>query len=372
MPPDEFRKISQHINISLLFYQADMQRHLQVLLVATLVNLAAVGFAQDIHFSQFYMSPLNLNPALTGVMNCQQRLAFNYRNQWASVLRSNAYTTYSASYDRRIPVGKNDNFGVGLTLWGDQAGSLDFGTQQARGSFSYAKRMGGYRRKAHYLVLGADAGITQRGFDAARARWGSQNNGGQFDPSIPSGEINLVRNNIMYADLSAGLLWFFVNGEGNNFYAGVAYSHINEANQSFTDDEIFPHPPKYTVHAGGEFQIQPRLGLVPGFVFFTQNKLMEINSGTSLRFALGNDRRTNQAVQFGIWNRVANRLDQGVLLDALIFSTRFDYDQFSIGFSYDYNTSDFRSATRGNGGFELALLYKVCGKDRRNLYCPDF
>ena len=37
--------------------------------------------AQDIHFSQFYMAPLNLNPALTGVMNCQQRLAGNYRNR---------------------------------------------------------------------------------------------------------------------------------------------------------------------------------------------------------------------------------------------------------------------------------------------------
>ena len=51
--------------------------------------------AQDIHFSQFYMSPLNLNPALTGVMNCNTRFVGNYRNQWASVLKSNAYNTYS-------------------------------------------------------------------------------------------------------------------------------------------------------------------------------------------------------------------------------------------------------------------------------------
>ena len=53
--------------------------------------LAAVAVqAQDIHFSQFYQSPLNLNPALTGVMNCNHRIVANYRNQWASVLKSNA------------------------------------------------------------------------------------------------------------------------------------------------------------------------------------------------------------------------------------------------------------------------------------------
>ena len=89
-------------------------------------------FGQDIHFSQFYMSPLNLNPALTGVMNCNQRFVANYRNQWASVLGSSSFNTYSASYDRKIPVGQYDYFGVGGTLWGDVAGDADFQTLQAR------------------------------------------------------------------------------------------------------------------------------------------------------------------------------------------------------------------------------------------------
>jgi len=75
--------------------------------------------AQDIHFSQFYMSPLNLNPALTGVMNCNTRMVANYRNQWAAVLQANAYNTYSVSYDQKIPVGRSDYFGISWrdTLW---------------------------------------------------------------------------------------------------------------------------------------------------------------------------------------------------------------------------------------------------------------
>ena len=52
-------------------------RKIQVLILFSLMSW--VASAQDIHFSQFYMAPLDLNPALTGVMNCNQRLSANYR-----------------------------------------------------------------------------------------------------------------------------------------------------------------------------------------------------------------------------------------------------------------------------------------------------
>ena len=125
------------------------------LLVCTFIVLA--GFSsvkeQDIHFSQFYMSPLNLNPAMTGVMNCKTRFVANYRNQWASVLKANAYNTYSASYDQKVPVGREDYFGIGGSLWGDVAGESRFGTTQGRLSLSYSKKMAGYRKKSSYLVI---------------------------------------------------------------------------------------------------------------------------------------------------------------------------------------------------------------------------
>ena len=38
--------------------------------------------AQDIHFSQFYASPLTLNPAMTGFVNGDCRAGVIYRNQW--------------------------------------------------------------------------------------------------------------------------------------------------------------------------------------------------------------------------------------------------------------------------------------------------
>lgn len=330
--------------------------------------------AQDIHFSQFYMSPLNLNPALTGVMNCNSRISINYRNQWASILGPNAFRTYSVSYDQRIPVGRSDYFGVGGTFWGDRAGEADFATTTGKLSLSYSKKMGGSRKFGNYLVVGAEGGVAQRSINFLALRWGTQHDGlGGFDPDAASGETGFDRDQFLFADMAAGLLWFMVFDEHNSLYLGGAFHHLNRANQSFDSDAEDLLYSRYTVHAGGEFMVGQRFGLVPGVIIMTQGPSFQVNAGTSLKFLLNGGRySSNQAFQVGLWSRVSNRVESGVLNDALIASTRFDYDNFSLGFSYDLNVSPLKDATNNNGGFELSLQYKICGQQRRGVYCPTF
>lgn len=360
-----------------------MKQLKKTLTVCLLVVASATLGAQDIHFSQFYMSPLNLNPAMTGVMNCNIRLVANYRNQWASVLRSNSFRTYSVSYDQRIPVGRNDYFGVGGTFWGDRAGEADFATLTGKLSFSYSKKMGGSKRgDGQYLVIGAEAGAAQRSIDFLNLRWGTQHdNRGGFDPTLPSQEDKFDRDNFLFADLAAGLLWFSVFENGSNFYAGAAFHHLNRANTSFvspenplvqdgTVDEDLLYS-RYTLHAGGEFRLNPKIGLVPGVIYMSQGPSYQLNAGTSLKFLLGNA-RDNQAFQIGLWARIASELDEGFLTDAAIISTRFDFSDLSLSFSYDINISPLQPASNGQGSFEFGMIYKICGMQRRNVYCPDF
>ncbi|MFQ5446670.1 MAG: PorP/SprF family type IX secretion system membrane protein [Saprospiraceae bacterium] len=332
--------------------------------------------AQDIHFSQFYLSPLNLNPAMTGIMNCNIRLTANYRNQWASVLKSNAYSTYSVSYDQKIPVGRYDYFGIGGTFWGDRAGESQFATMTGKISGSYSKRMGGGRKEAHYLVVGAEAGLAQRSVDFLKLRWGTQHNGeGGYDPNLPSFEDVFDQDNYLFADLAAGILWFSVFDENNNLYVGGAFHHLNRANQSFdsnVEDFLFS---RFTLHAGGEFAINNRVSLVPGVITMFQGPSFQVNSGTSLKFKLGSGKggfSNYQAFQIGTWVRVSNKVETGVLTDAVILSTRFEYNQFSLGFSYDVNVSALKPASSNNGAFEFALVYKFCNNERRGVYCPNF
>jgi hypothetical protein len=222
------------------------------------------------------------------------------------------------------------------------------------------------------LVMGAEAGLGQRGVNTLAARWGNQNDNGVFNGALSSNEILLNRNNFLFPDISAGLLWFSVFDENNNFYAGGAYDHINRANQSITADKFVPLPSKFTIHAGGEFSSGNRISLLPGLVTFLQGPFMEINGGTSVRFKLGNTKGSQEAIQFGVWSRIGNKTGGGLLMDALILSSRFDYQSTSLGFSYDWNTSSLRPASNGNGGFEFSLIYKICGNERRGVYCPNF
>ncbi|MGB3530025.1 MAG: PorP/SprF family type IX secretion system membrane protein [Saprospiraceae bacterium] len=343
----------------------------KIIFAFTLVCFGFLMTAQDIHFSQFYMSPLNLNPALTGVMNCNKRFIGNFRNQWASVLRSNAYNTYSATYDQKIPVGRYDYFGIGGGFWGDVAGQLNFGTIQGKLSGSFSKRMAGSRTNSHYLAAGFDIGAASRSIDFTKAQYGSQHDGqGGFDPTLP-GEA-LDRDQFIFADLNVGLLWFSVLGD-NNFYGGVAYSHLNQPNQSFSNDRIVPLTNKITAHAGGELALKNNLQIVPGIVMFKQGTAFELNLGSSAKFITQKSTDFEQSFQFGAWVRLANHYDKPFTTDAVIVSSRFDFNQYGIGLSYDLNISSLRPASNGNGAFEISLIYNICdGSNSRGVYCPTF
>ena len=333
---------------------------------------------QDIHFSQFYMSPTNLNPAMTGVINGNIRLTANYRNQWASVLRANSFRTYSVAYDQRIPVGRYDYFGIGGTFWGDRAGEADFATVTGKIAGSYSKYMGGDKRRSNYLVVGAEAGIAQRSIDFINLRWGRQFDPdlGAFNPNIDPGEEGFI-DNYTFADLAAGLLWFTVFDEYSNFYIGGSFHHLTRANQSFQRGEEDLLYSRFTAHAGGEFLLNDKFGLSPGVIIMSQGPSFQVNAGNSFKFLLGRTSTGYQAFSIGLWARIANKVQEGsestaIHSDAAIISTRFDYDNVSLGFSYDLNISSLKQASNSNGGFEFALIYRITGPEKRGVYCPNF
>ncbi|HLF65211.1 MAG TPA: PorP/SprF family type IX secretion system membrane protein [Saprospiraceae bacterium] len=348
-------------------------KHKYTKLIAGLFLLVGSLNAQDIHFSQFYQSPLTLNPALTGVMNCNTRVIANYRNQWAPVIPGNAYNTFSLSYDQKLPVGRYDNFGFGINLWTDVAGELDFKTQTLKLTGAYSRRVAGTRKKSHYIVAGAELGLSQRSFDYLKGRWGSQVNGDfEYDPTIPSGEnLDNIDQKFLFGDIGLGVLWFSVLGKAKNFYIGGAYSHLNQPNLSFYLDDVVPYYTKAAVHAGGELPLGDQVSVLPGAVAFFQGPSMEINFGASTRFFMGSG-YDDQSFQFGAWFRVANHYEKALTADALILSTRFDYRQFGIGFSYDINVSSLRQAANSNGSFEFSMIYLLCGPQSRGVYCPRF
>src|ERR1700727_1055168 len=93
-----------------------------ILIVLSLIGSGAQ--AQDPGFSQFFASPLTLNPALTGKFDGVVRVAGNYRNQWPAI--NNAFITSTISVDAPILVNKlreNDPWGIGFMAMTDKTAS---------------------------------------------------------------------------------------------------------------------------------------------------------------------------------------------------------------------------------------------------------
>jgi len=114
-----------------------MKQHLIIIISFVLISTPAL--CQDIHFSQFYFSPLTLNPAQTGFFNGKHRIAANYKSQWKRATGGDPYVTFSGSYDMHIlerSMKAADMAGMGLSAFSDKAGTGDLSTSGVFASFA--------------------------------------------------------------------------------------------------------------------------------------------------------------------------------------------------------------------------------------------
>ena len=83
--------------------------------------------AQDIHFSQYSLSPMTTNPAKAGSFKGTFRVGGIYRDQWGTVLQ-NQYRTPSFYIDAPIVRGfrKKDWVGIGVHFLNDQSGAYNY------------------------------------------------------------------------------------------------------------------------------------------------------------------------------------------------------------------------------------------------------
>ena len=95
------------------------------ILIVISICISKYSNAQDLHFSQYFNSPLLINPANTGFApDVDWRVGLNYRNQWASIT-PNPYKTMSAWGDMQLFNNRVENgcMGIGASLLKDVAGS---------------------------------------------------------------------------------------------------------------------------------------------------------------------------------------------------------------------------------------------------------
>ncbi|MFN8322156.1 MAG: PorP/SprF family type IX secretion system membrane protein [Chitinophagales bacterium] len=347
-----------------------MRKFYTVILFA-LVSVSAM--AQDIHFSQYYASPLTLNPALTANINGVFRVAANYRNQWFTVptLNSTApFQTYQFSVDAPILRQRlgNDGFGFGGMFYSDRAGDGALTTFCGMASIAYHKAVDRYGRAR--ISLGFQAGVVSKQIKMQNLIFESQLDNYGWNTSLFNGETNFSNKNILYGDFNLGLLWTHAPKEQFRYYVGAAVNHIGGMAQkgpkeSFLNDSRNRLNARYNVHAGMEIFLNSdnSFSLTPTFLFMIQSNARLYNFGLGLNYGINDD----VAIFGGGFYRVK---------DAVILNVGAEFYNVRLGISYDVNHSSLRTATRAQGGVEVSAIYIFKKEKSQGIqyekYCPNF
>lgn len=307
----------------------------------------------DIHFSQFYSSPLNINPGMTGVIPGSVRAIAQYRNQWGSI--TVPYTTMAASADFKLFDEKIDNgaVGLGVNFYKDDAGDSKFSTLKYNISAAYSLYLNG--KPTNSLTVGFQAGQIQRSMSFADLYWDNQYTGSGFDTNIPSGE-NEGGTSVSKLDVSSGLYWNYIRSDQFRSFIGLGLFHLNSPDVSFAGakEKLLM---KYVVHGGFEYlpDKNSNYSFIPNMVIVSQGPNSIVNVGSDFKYMLqGKSRYTGFKDEVSLSVGGYYRFK-----DAFFGVLRFNYSNFTVGASYDFTLSDLTNAARGLGGMEFMVMYRA-------------
>lgn len=297
--------------------------------------------AQDPIYSQFFMTPMQINPAFAGV-NYSPTLASNYRLQWPGI--TTTYSTFSLSYDQFF---ESSNLALGAHILSDAAGEGALKTTKAAGIMGYRLAL----NRNTFIRGGVELSYVQK-----RLNWekfifydGLVSNNGAYTPggsSIPSKELapgNLRRG---YLDISSGLLLY-----NSKYFIGVALDHMNTPVDEFLQNEEQNYiglPIRLTVNGGYQFNLSRRTKnnlqnyFTPSFLYAKQGGFQQFNFGANVGYS---------QLFGGLFYRLG-----GFSSDALIINFGIRSENWKIAYSFDLTTSGI-SLSGSGGSHEIGLSY---------------
>jgi type IX secretion system PorP/SprF family membrane protein len=323
-------------------------------------------FAQDHMYSQFFNSPVYLNPALNGQFQGDLRMNLIYRNQFTSVPGGFNYIT--ASIDYNIP---QFGGGIGLIFTRGSEGAAGLIKNNIAGVYSYSVGSDDF-----VLSFGLQAGITNRSVNYGKLVFSDQIDP-QFGyiPSTPTSAEPPLFDNRFYFDAGLG-----INLAVSSFNIGGALQHVNRPNESFTGTPA-KLPMRGTAHVSYRLDLNPDANLdedeksflIPSVILYKQASAQSVNAGLQFK---------RKSINAGLWYRTSGSGGPGAVVVSLIFDLFINKDggeKLRLGVSHDapiggLNYSNTSGSSEGSIGYETTLpsrtdtYHKFAGSRR----CYDF
>lgn len=322
-----------------------MMCQLKSIFVFILLSFVSVSFSQDMQFTQFNAAPLYLNPGFTG-STVEHRFATSYRNQWAAI--PGHYNNYVFSYDYNMG---ELNSGIGFIFAKEQAGTGNLGNTEAGLLYAYHFKID----NKVYIQPGMKFNFVSRGLDFQKLVFNDQLSRGGGTTSE-----DVALDNVRYLDVSTGVLVY-----STGYWFGMSFNHLNEPNQSLTDDES-PLYMKFSAHGGYKFKLSsngnsraPKKIINATFQYKSQQKFDQLDLGIYY---------TQAPFVFGFWYRGIPGLksEEGVLNnDALALIVGYKVTDYNLNIGYSYDATISRLASSSAGSHEISLIYEIASKKKK-------
>ena len=306
---------------------------------------AVVSKAQDIHFTQWMFSPLNLSPGETGRFDGDYRIVGNYRSQWGAVM-GEKYETLSFSYDNVFSF-YGQELSAGVQFCNDKSGENKLNKNNLMFSLGYNKLV-----KGSYLSWGAQVGMLHKGIDPTQTfpnDW--DENSGEFQVGIGDEE-SFITTNQYLLDCNLGFGWARQLTEKLFPEVGVAFFHLNTPEDSFLNNSVdLDIRQVYNIRLN--YKLSSRYVLSPNLCYSYQNKAQNMVVGAIGKMKMGANKAKIDEV-FGGFN-FRDGFNRNYDATNMIIGAR--REEWQVGISYDINISNLSSVTHYRGAFELSVIY---------------
>lgn len=307
--------------------------------------------AQDFNFSQFYNTPIILNPANSGRFDKDFRIGLIHRSAF------NTYTNSALMADLNFyntPL-KTDKMGLGVYVFNDRQGNGQITANGAMISGAAHYSLDDLRK--HRLSFGLQLGASFANLNLSDAKFASDfdQNSNQFNTN----SANDKPFNSTAFKFNFGAIYDVYINKNIDIFIGITAYNILPSKQNFITTAKSNIPMRFGAQIGMNYKLNDKFEVSPAINFINQASTKDLVLGLNFSYYLINEPKTNHkaAITLGAWHR---------LQDAMIVYVGGKYNNFQLGFSYDVTVSSLAKAKgavaqfgrpTGSGAWEISLFY---------------
>ncbi len=312
--------------------------------------------AQDPNFSQYFASPMTVNPALVGKGVADWRAIAQYRNQWYGNTGAMPYTTSAFSLEKRLKTANtsNDQLAIGLLLLNDASNGGLLKNNYISAGLAYNNALD----REGNLLFGGGISINYhtRLLDQSKFVFQSQFGTGGYIPGVGLTDgVNIANNS--YLDINAGL-HISERKKTYGYTIGASYFHAaNPKDGAYIKDqnEIFP---RISFQGGIQFYSKNNSELDLSMITNHQKTINDlVTIGAQYKFHIPDEILTLRSFNIGVWQHFG--------MSTAVYAGLETRSQWLFGISYHFINSDISYGSNSMQSIECSFAWQFAGKKNK-------